>query len=96
METAKAVVDVTEEERSIKIVLGDKTIWIPITSDNPKDVKAAFNILIGWARKYEFQINFEGTGPDLYSQVALEYVTQLNGEIKEVRSEMEANGLVDS
>jgi len=41
----------------------------------------------------EFQIELAETGDDLFSQVAKEYLAQLNREIKEVRGEMQHYGL---
>ena len=42
----------------------------------------------------EFQIELDEIGEDLFSQVANEYITQLNREIKEVHVEMDQYGLV--
>lgn len=42
----------------------------------------------------EFQIELDEVGEDLFSQVANEYITQLNREIREVYGEMEQHGLI--
>lgn len=64
-----------------------------MSDDKADDIKGAFNKLIVRTKKGEFQINLEGLGEDLFSQVANEYVKQLNREIVEVRAEMKQHGL---
>lgn len=95
METVKATIMVLEEKHYIKIELGEEGINIPISEDNPNVVKSAFNKLIGRIKDGELEIKLEQIGQDLFSQVANEYVTQLNREIQEVSGEMKAYGLVE-
>ena len=95
METVKAKVVELEEKHFIKIETGDEEINIPISEDKPNEVKSAFNMLIARIKEGEFEIKLEDVGQDLFSQVASEYVTQLNREIQEVRGEMKDYGLVD-
>lgn len=95
METVKATVVELEEKHFIKIESGDEEIKIPISEDKPNEVKSAFNKLIARIKKGEFEIKLEDIGQDLFSQVANEYVTQLNREIQEVRGEMQGYGLVE-
>ena len=95
METVKATVIELEEKHFIKIETGDEEIKIPISEDKPNGVKSAFNKLIARIKKGEFEIKLEDIGQDLFSQVANEYVTQLNREIQEVRGEMLDYGLVE-
>jgi hypothetical protein len=94
METVKATIEALEEKHFIKIEIGEDGVNIPISEDKPNVVKSAFNKLIGRIKDGEFEIKLERIGQDLFSQVANEYVTQLNREILEVRSEMKAYGLV--
>lgn len=94
METIKAIVETLDEKHSIKIEAGDEQIRIPMSEDKPNEVKSAFNKLIARIKKGEFQIELEEVGEDLFSQVANEYVTQLNREILEVFGEMDHFGLV--
>lgn len=94
METIKATVVALEEKHFIKIGTGDEEIKIPISEDKPNEVKSAFNKLITRIKEGEFEIELENIGQDLFSQVANEYVTQLNREIQEVRGEMKDYGLV--
>ena len=55
-----------------------------MSEDKPNEVKSAFNRLIARIKDGEFQIILAEIGDDLFSQVANEYITQLNREIKEV------------
>jgi len=93
METIKAAVVQIEEKRFIEIRDGDSKIRIPISEDIPSEVKAAFNALIARIKTGVFKIELEGIGDDLFSQVAKEYLIQLNREIQEVHGEMEQYGL---
>lgn len=94
METIKATVVKVDEKRLIEIEGEDHPIRIPMSEDRPNEVKSAFNRLIARIKKGEFQIELDEVGEDLFSQVADEYIAQLNPEIKEVRAEMEQRGLV--
>ena len=94
METIKASVVQVEEQHFIKIEAEYGEIMIPISQDKPNEVKSAFNKLIARLKDGEFQIEIEGVGGDLFSQVASEYITQLNKEIREVHGEMKQYGLV--
>lgn len=94
METVKATVVELEEKHFINIEAGREEIKIPISEDKPNEVKSAFNKLIARIKDGEFEIRLEDIGQDLFSQVANEYVTQLNREIQEVRGEMKNYGLV--
>ena len=94
MEIVKAKVVEIDEKHFIKIENGDEGIKIPISEDKPNAVKSAFNKLIARIKEGEFKIELEDVGQDLFSQVANEYIMQLNREIQEVRGEMKGYGLV--
>lgn len=93
METLKAAVTEVDGKHFIQIEDGESGIRIPMSEDNPNAVKAAFNTLITRMKDGELQIELVEIGDDLFSQVANEYLVQLNREIKEVRGEMEHYGL---
>lgn len=95
MENIKATVVELDEKHFIKIETGNEEINIPISEDEPNVIKSAFNKLIARIKEGEFEIRLEDIGQDLFSQVAKEYVTQLNREIQEVRGEMKYYGLVE-
>ena len=94
METIRAVVVKIDEKHFIEIQVEDHKIKIPITDDKPNEVKSAFNKVIARLKDGVFQIELSDVGDDLFSQVANEYITQLNREIQEVRGEMEHYGIV--
>lgn len=94
METIKACVVQVEEKHLIKIEAGGGEIRIPMSEDKPNEVKNAFNKLIARIKDGEFQIEMVEVGEDLFSQVANEYITQLNREIQEVRGELKQYGLI--
>lgn len=93
METISAAMEILDDKYFIKINLGDKEVRIPLSDDNANEVKAAFNKVITRIKLGEFQIKLEEVGEDLFSQVANEYLIQLNREIKEVSVEMKEYGL---
>lgn len=94
METISAIVETLDEKLFIKIEAGEGEIRIPMSEDKPNEVKSAFNKLITRIKDGEFQIELKEAGEDLFSQVANEYITQLNREIHEVFGEMKKYGLV--
>jgi hypothetical protein len=94
METIRATVETLDEKHFLKIEAGDEEIRIPMSEDKPNDVKSAFNKLIARIKDGEFQIELEEVGENLFSQVANEYITQLNREIQEVFGEMEQYDLI--
>lgn len=94
METIKATVQTVDEKYFIKIETEDQEIRIPISEDNPNEVKSAFNKLIARIKNGKFRVELEEIGEDLFSQVAKEYIAQLNQEIHEVYGEMVEYGLV--
>jgi len=93
METLSATVTETDGKHFIRIEDGGSAIRIPMSEDNPNEVKSAFNSLITRMKEGEFQIELAVIGDDLFSQVAKEYLTQLNREIAEVHGEMKHHGL---
>ena len=94
METINASVEKIEEKYFIKVEIGAEGIRIPMSEDQPNDVKSAFNKIITRMKDGVFQIALVETGEELFSQVALEYITQLNREISAVHGEMQQYGLV--
>jgi hypothetical protein len=94
MEIVEAVL-VTVEEKYFIDILEDPKISIPISDDDPNAVKSAFNFLIERLKKGMFTISLNDTDKDLFYHVAVEYIEQLNGELKTVYQEMEQNGFVD-
>jgi hypothetical protein len=94
METIKAVVIQAGEKHFIEIKDKEQTMRIPMSEDKPNAVKSVFNGLINRIKDGKFQLELEGVGEDLFSQIANEYIKQLNREIQEVRGEMKQYGLI--
>jgi hypothetical protein len=84
----KASVQSTGDKHFLEIVLDSETVRLPISDDSPNQVKSAFNRLIERTRSGAFVIELDRAEDDLFSQVAKEYIVQLNKEIREVREEM--------
>jgi hypothetical protein len=94
METRKAKLVEVDEKHWLVLDLGDGEIRIPLSEDKPNDVKSAFNKLLTRLKSGAFKIELEGAGDDLFSQVAKEYLVQLNKEIPAIHAEMVKRGLV--
>lgn len=94
METIRATVENLEDKYVIKIEAEDEVISIQMSEDKPNEVKSAFNKILTRIKTGEFQIKLEEAGEDLFSQVANEYISQLNREIREVHGTMKEYGLV--
>ena len=94
METIKATVKQVDKKHFIEIVDKDNTIRIPMSEDDLIKVKSAFNKLITRIKAGDFQSELDKVGEDLFSQVANEYIKQLNREILAVYGEMKQYGLV--
>ncbi len=95
METIKATVENIGDKYFIKIKTRVDEISIPMSEDKPNEVKSAFNKIITRIKAGEFQIELDKVGEELFSQVANEYLIQLNREIHEIHGEMKRYGLVN-
>mgnify|MGYP000512821254 CR=1 FL=1 len=51
-------------------------------------IKSVFNELIMKLKEKEFEFNFQDTGNDLFTQIAKEYIKQLNTELESVHKEL--------
>ena len=94
MKTIRAKVVELDKKYFIRIEAEDHAIKIPMSDDQANEVKSAFNRLIARIKGGEFQIELDEVGDDLFSQVANEYIAQLNRDIQEVYGEMKHHGLV--
>lgn len=95
METVEASVVEKDDKHFIEIAIEEEAIWIPLSEDKPNEVKRVFNKLIERIKEGAFEIELKEVGEDLFSQVANEYINQLNREITEVHDEMINLGLVE-
>jgi len=95
MEIVKAKVLEAESRHFIRIGDGKDSIDIPISEDNPNKVKSAFNKLLVRLKTNKIKIELEDVGTDLFSQVANEYIAQLNRDLSTVHREMVKHQLVE-
>ena len=68
---------------------------IPITEDLPNDVKNVFNKLITRLKAGEISFSLINPDTDLFSQVSIEYIDQLNSELSNVYKELVHHGLLE-
>lgn len=94
METIKATVVEEDQKYLIRIKEGDEEINILMSEDKANEVKSAFNKLITRIKRGKFKIELQNVTEDLFSQVANEYISQLNREIIEVYGEMKKYDLI--
>ena len=95
METLDAAVQEKDAKHFLVIHIESEEIKIPLSDDNPTQVKKAFNRLIVRIREGPIQVRLNKGGEDLFHEVASEYIRQLNKEIQEVRAEMVQHDLVE-
>lgn len=96
METISAKVIKNEEQFYIEIdISSEEKVLIPMSEDKPNEVKVAFNRLILLLKDGLFEIVLTDVKGDLFSQVANEYINQLNRELGEVYGEMDEYNLLN-
>lgn len=96
METHRAFVTDNDSERILNLEIKGSVLQIPLTKDEPNDIKKAFNDLIINLKKgpLQFSLEEEQDG-DLIYQVAKEYVQQLNSDLQAVYQELKAHQLTE-
>jgi hypothetical protein len=94
MERVNASVETIDDKFYIKIDFDDEVVRIPLSDDKANEVKSAFNKIILKIKAGDFYIHLDKVEETLFSQVANEYLIQLNREIKEVSGHMKSFGLV--
>jgi hypothetical protein len=96
MATLKSRIHEEGKKQYLELLLPDGSALIPLTEDKPQSVKDVFNRLILLLKKNPVEFEFsKGTG-DLYSQIAQEYVQQLNTELEMIRQELNESGLTEA
>lgn len=89
METNQATIKRTENSASLILHVNDQEYEIVLTEDNPNRVKSVFNNLLSALKKGVFAFELkDDEGTDLYHDICLEYIKQLNGELKSVYDEL--------
>lgn len=96
MEIYNAKVIELDSEYSLSFNINDETYSIPLTKDEPNEVKGVFNQLIIHLKKGSFNFNMEEK-EDSYViyHVAKEYIDQLNAELDAIYEELKVHKLID-
>jgi hypothetical protein len=85
METHKALITTVNSEQYLSLKINGTQLDLPLTKDEPNEIKEVFNELIRNLKKGLFCFSMEEKEDgDLVYQVANEYVKQLNKELEEV------------
>ena len=96
METHEAIVTVVGSEHFLSLKMKDADLNVPLTKDEPNEIKKVFNELIVHLKKGPFKFSMsEKEDGDLICQVAKEYVKQLNKELIDVDRELEDHQLLE-
>jgi len=94
METYKATVINEDSDWYLVLTVDDNDMRIPLTRDEPLKIKTVFNKLIMALKEREFEFKAKDLGNDLFSQIAKEYIEQLNAELRSVFKELSDYNLV--
>lgn len=96
METKKATIQRGENDTLLVLELGDGQVQINLTDDNPNNVKEAFNSILKGLKKGQLEFQLEDETPDLFNNICVEYLKQLNAEIKAIFKELEEYELTET
>lgn len=94
METKKATINRGEANTYLVLEVGESPIQITLTDDNPNNVKSAFNLILKELKTGLFEFKLEDENSDLYNNICIEYLNQLNAEIKIIYGELEEFELI--
>ncbi len=93
MEKINAEVTERDDKHFLTLFIDNSEISIQLTGDNPNEIKSAFNHIITRLKTGIFQVELDSLNEDLFSQIAKEYISQLNTDISDVYKEMQELGL---
>ncbi|HKC69867.1 MAG TPA: hypothetical protein VKG26_16645 [Bacteroidia bacterium] len=96
METNKATIKRGENNASLILHVNSQEFEIILTDDNPNNVKSVFNNLLKELKKGLFGFNLDDETMDLYHDICVEYLKQLNTELKSVHTELIDYDLLES
>ena len=95
METKKATIR-REEVNTFLILEGvTQNHEITLTEDNPNNIKNVFNNLLIDLKKGIFNYELEDEKEDMYYNICVEYLLQLNSELNTIYSELVEFDLVE-
>lgn len=97
MDTYNAEVIEIDDEHFLNLKVEKDGLRIPITKDEPVEIKNVFNSLILKLKKGPFKFSIkEVENGDIIYQVAKEYIEQLNSELSDIYKELEESDLLES
>ena len=96
METKNATIKRGAETTSLILNLPGKQFELILTEDNPNKVKSTFNNLLKELKSGLFCFELKDDVIDLYHDICVEYLKQLNSELKTVFDEMKEFDLLES
>ena len=97
METHEAKVIVEGSEHILNLNINDFNLKLPLTKDEPNEIKKVFNKLIINLKKGAFEFSMaEKEDGDLIYHVAKEYIDHLNKELSEVYQELKDYNLIET
>lgn len=88
METKKATIKRETSNTYLVLEVGEKPLEIILTEDNPNNVKSVFNSLLLELKKSIIQFDLIDETEDLFYNICVEYITQLNSELKSIYQEL--------
>ena len=95
MATHNATIERKDNSAILKLALGSEELKIILTEDNPNEVKSVFNKLLSHLKNDEVAFDLKDTSEDLYYHICMEYITQLNAELKSTHAELKDNELLN-
>ena len=82
------------ENNHLELNIKTATLQISMTEDLPNEIKAAFNQLILRLKIEHFNFKLGDIDTDLFSQIAKEYIGQLNKELTTIHTELAHHDLL--
>lgn len=95
MATKKATIKRSKTDNYLVLETSSKSLEIILTDDNPNSIMTAFNSLILELKKELIQYELQDNSNDLYYHICVEYIKQLNSEMKSVYNELKDYNLID-
>ncbi len=97
METYEAEVIEKDSEHYLSLDIQSNKLNVPLTKDEPNEVKKVFNELIVFLKQglFSFSIEEKEDG-DIFYHVAKEYIGQLNSELAGIYKELDDCDLLES
>lgn len=97
MEIYSAEVTEVDSENYLSLNIEDEKLLIPLTKDEPNEIKKVFNKLVVFLKKGPFKFSMEDKEDgDIIENVAKEYIGHLNTELDDIYKELTDSNLIES